>query len=119
MKQVERGEGKLGLFIILVILAAVIFVLVKVVPSRINAYEYKDWMGSYARNECWSRTEAQIKKDMLEKADQLNLPITADQVTVNRRGANINLRASFDVPVDLKVYKMVLHYDFSQDAEHY
>jgi hypothetical protein len=119
MKHVERGEGKIGLFIILVLLAAVIFVLVKVVPARINAYEFKDWMGSYARNECWSRTEEQMKKDLLQKAGELKLPITADQISVDRRGAVVHLQATFDVPVDLKVYHMVLHYDFSQDAEHY
>ena len=119
MRHAERGEGKLGLIVMVLLLAAVIFVLVKVVPPRVNAYEFKDFMETYARTDCWSRTEEQMKKDLLEKAKTLNLPIKADDIKVQRSGANVRLRATFDVPVDLKVHTLVLHYDFTQDAEHY
>ena len=119
MRNSERGDGKLGLFIMILVLAAIVYVLVKVVPPRINAYEFKDYMETYARTESWSRSPEQIKKDMLQKAVMLDLPITEKQIEVNKGNAAIEIKATFDVPVDLKVYKLNLHYDFRQTADHY
>ncbi len=119
MSHPERGDSKIPLILMILFLAAVIFVLVKVVPARVNAYEYKDFMDSYARNDCWQRNEEQIRKDMLEKAASLHLPLKAENIGISRRGSSITLKAKFDVPVDLKVKTWVLHYDFTQDAEHY
>jgi len=119
MRNRERGDGKIGLIVMILILAAAIFILVKVVPARINAYEFKDYMETYARAESWTRTPEQIQKDLLEKARILNLPITAENLTINKGGGSIEIIAKFDVPVDLKVHKLVLHYDFRQTAERY
>ena len=119
MSHAERGDSKIPLIIMILLLAAVIFVLIKVVPARVNAYEFKDFMDTYARNECWQRNEDQIRKDLLVKAASLELPLKSENIGVNRRGSSITLTAKFDVPVDLKVRTWVLHYDLKQDAEHY
>ncbi len=119
MNRRERGEGRLGLIIMLLIVAAVIFVLVKAVPPRVNAYEFKDFMNQYAREDCWNRSHDQMVADLLQKAKELNLPITSKNLKVVRNGAHITMEAKFDVPIDLKVYTWVMHYDFTQSAEHY
>lgn len=119
MKHRERGDGKIGLIVMILVLAAITYVLVKVVPPRINAYEFKDWLDGYTRNDCWQRTPDQMKKDLLQKADILELPIKPEGINIDRQGANIRIHVVFDVPVDLKVHTLVLHYDFTQEAEHY
>ncbi len=119
MRTGERGESKIPLILMILVLAATIFVLVKVVPARINAYEFKDFIETYARNDCWNRTEEQMKQDIVAKAKFLNLPVGPENIRVQRAGANVKIEAKFDVPVDLKVRTWVLHYDFTQDAEHY
>ena len=119
MRNGERGDGKIGLIIMILLLAAVIFVLVKVVPPRISAYEFKDFIENYARTESWQRNPDQIKKDLVEKAKLLDLNVSEKDITVNKGAATIQIHVVFDVPVDLKVYTHVMHYDFSQNAEHY
>lgn len=119
MSHRERGDSKIPLILMILVLAAVIFVLVKVVPARLNAYEFKDFMENYARNDCWQRNEEQIRKDLLEKAVTLEIPLKGEDIVVDRRGTSITLRAKFDIPVDLKVKTWVFHYDFKQNAEHY
>lgn len=119
MSRLERGDSKIPLILMILFLAAVIFVLVKVIPPRVNAYEFKDFMESYSRNESWTRTEDQIKKDLLEKAKFLELPIRPEDIKIEKPGATITMHVKFDMPVDLKVYQLVLHYDFTQEAEHY
>jgi hypothetical protein len=119
MSHGERGESKIPLILMILVLAAIIFVLFKVVPARVNAYEFKDFIDSYARNDAWQRDEEGVRKDLLNKAKSLNLPLSPENITVERRGAAIKIRVVFDVPVDLKVKIWVLHYDFTEDAEHY
>jgi hypothetical protein len=119
MDRRERGEGRLALLLMVIIVAAIIFVLVKAVPPRVNAYQFKDFMTQYSREDCWNRSHDQMVKDLLDKAKELNLPITSKDIKVSRQGAYINMEAHFDVPVDLKVYRWVMHYDFKQTAEHY
>lgn len=119
MRSHERGDGKLGLFVMLVLLAIVIFVLVKLIPARVNAYEYKDFIEIYSRTESWNHSPEQTKKDLLEKAISLKLNVDEKNIIVNRQGSNIAISVKFDVPVDLKVYTWVLHYEFHQTAEHY
>lgn len=119
MNSRERGGGKIGLIIMLLLLAAVIFILIKVIPPRVNAYEFKDYIEVYSRTDSWQRNPEQIKKDLVEKARLLDLPVTEKDLTVNKGSGNIMIKAVFDVPVDLKVYTFVMHYDFTQKAEHY
>jgi hypothetical protein len=119
MSRTERGDSKIPLILMILFLAALIFVLVKVVPARVNAYEFKDFMESYSRMDSWSRTEDQIKKDLLEKAKFLELPVKAEDIKIEKPGSTIRIHVKFDMPIDLKVYTLVLHYDFTQDAEHY
>lgn len=119
MSRTERGDSKIPLILMILFLAAIIFVLVKVVPSRINAYEFKDFIETYSRTESWTRTEDQIKKDLVEKAKTLQLPVTVENIKIDKPGSTIHIRVIFDVPVDLKVKTWVMHYDFQQDTEHY
>jgi len=119
MRDHERGDGKFTLFVLLVLLAIVIFVLVKVVPARVNAYELKDFIEIYARTESWGHSPEQTKKDILAKAQVLKLNVDEKNIQINKQGPNISIRVTFDVPVDLKVYTWVMHYDFNLSAEHY
>lgn len=119
MRYGERGGGKIGLILMIVLLAVVIFVLVKVVPPRINAYEFKDFIEVYSRTDSWQRAPDQIKKDLIEKATALDLNVSEKDITISKGGGTIRIHVVFDVPVDLKVYTYVMHYDFTQNAERY
>jgi hypothetical protein len=119
MSRTERGDSKIPLILMILFLAAAIFVLVKIVPVRINAYEFKDFIETYSRTESWTRSEEQMKKDLVEKAKFLELPVKPEDIKIDKPGSVIHIRVKFDVPVDLKVRTYVLHYDFTQDTEHY
>jgi len=119
MKLNERGEGKLGLIVLLIVLAAIVFVLVKAVPPRVNAYELNDFIEQYGRQDSWRKTPEQMRRDILSKAKDLKLPLTAKDIKINRRGASLEIQVIFDVPVDLKVYTWVMHFDFKNHAEHF
>ncbi len=119
MRSSENGKGKIGLLIMILIFAAIVYVLVKVVPKRVNAYEYNDFIQQYTRDNIWGKKPEQVRHDLLQKARDLNLPVTAKQIKITRRGANAEVEVKFDLPINLKVYTWVLHYDFKNSAEDY
>ena len=119
MRNRERGEGKLGLFIFLAIVAAGIFFLVKWVPPRVNAYELRDYIGEWNTDPdlVMRRADADtVRADIFRKAQKLNLPIDIKDIKVAATGGKYDIKVVFDITTDLKVWKKVDHYDFDTTA---
>lgn len=119
MRNRERGEGKLGLFIFLAIIAAGIFFLVKWIPPRVNAYEFRDYIGRWNTDPdmVMKRAEAEtVRADLFREAQKLNLPVKMTDIKVAGTGGAYNIKVSFDITTDLKVWKKVDHYDFDTQA---
>lgn len=115
MRNRERGEGKLGLFIFLAIVGAGIFYLVKWVPPRLNAYEFRDYMGQWNTDPdkvMRRATPDQVRDDLLRKAESLKLPISLADIRVSPQANKFNIEVSFEITTDLKVYKKLDRYEF-------
>lgn len=117
MTRRERGDGKLSLFIFLALLAAAIFVLVKWIPPRVNAYEFRDEITKWNTDPDYRmrRTSAEeVEKELLKRASDLNLPIDKDNITVERDSDMYRITVVFDIPIDLKVKTIIQHYEFRE-----
>jgi len=99
----ERGEGNLGCFLWLLVLVLVAIVLWKAVPVKMaNAelYSYMEDLTKFAPNE----SEAQLRKMILNKARELNLPVKAKQIQVERSRDRIKLRCTYTILLELPGY---------------
>ncbi|MEJ2368827.1 MAG: hypothetical protein P8Z49_10900 [Acidobacteriota bacterium] len=117
MRMRERGDGRLSLIVFLLILAGLIYFLVKWVPPRINAYQFRDYMSTWNTDPDFvmkHKNSEQIKEALLQKAKELNLPITAKDLSVSRNSDTVYIKANFTVPIDLKVYTFNQHYHFKE-----
>jgi hypothetical protein len=89
---------------------------VKLVPPYIANYEFQDFLTSEARQASYAQriTEEDIRNEVFKKATELDLPLTKDQIMVQRIGtagySSITLSADYTVPIDLLVYKTDLHF---------
>ncbi len=113
----ERGDGKLSLFIFLAILAAAIFAAWRIIPPRVNAYEFRDEMTKWNTDPDYRMRRADeetVMKELLQRASGLNLPIKKENLKIRRDGEWMRMKATFDVPVDLKVYTYVMHFEFEE-----
>jgi len=113
----ERGDGKLSLFIFLALLAAGIFFLVKWIPPRVNAYEFRDEMGKWNTDPDYRMRRADsetIRNELLKRAEDLNLPIGRENLVVSASGEGTKIVATFDIPIDLKVTTITQHYEFRE-----
>lgn len=113
----ERGDGKLSLFIFLALIAGGIFFLVKWVPPRVNAYEFKDEMGKWNTDPDYRMRRASadvIRTELLKRAHELNLPISSENLEVSTSGDGTIIVATFDIPIDLKITTVTQHYEFHE-----
>jgi hypothetical protein len=110
--------GTIRLFFGILIIVGGIFVSVKLLPPYFSNYQFNDWLKDEATHDSYStKTEDDIRNAVLKKADDLDIPLTADQVKVSRYGAQNNgtiiIQAPYVVHVDMAVYAMDLHFDAS------
>ncbi len=109
----ERGGSRTSLVITLLIVGAMVFAAVKIVPAYVNEYEFQDSMQSEARF-AFSyppKNADQIRNDIWQKAQDLSIPLaTKDEIQVMEGQGTVNISVDYTVPVDLKVYEFNLQF---------
>jgi|ERR1700722_6738429 hypothetical protein len=107
----ERGAGNLKAIIWTMILVAVVYGAVMVLPVLINEYEFQDGIQNIARFASVNRKNIeQVKQAVLEEAQKEDLPIQADDIKVQSNAGNVHIDVDYSVTVDLKVYQWTLNF---------
>ncbi len=104
----QRGGSKLNNLIVIVILGALAFIAVKIVPVYVNSYEFQDSIESESRFALAGfpkKSVDDIRDDVFKKMQDLNIPGKEEdiQVTVDNRDVDIGL--DYSVPINLAVYQ--------------
>ena len=101
----ERGEGRLGTLFGIAVLAAFIYLGVKIVPIMISVYEFRDAIEEQARFAALPRHDDEVvKKAILAKARELELPVGSKDVLVERTSTRIDIKVRYMVPIETPVY---------------
>jgi hypothetical protein len=113
----ERGEGRLKAIIYFAILAAAVFIAVKIVPAYVADYQLKDKMNEQARFAVVNRyTEDQIKDSIFRTIQDLDIPAKRDDVKVANTNHGISITVNYTVPVDFLVYKTEMSFSPSSEG---
>lgn len=109
----EKGSGRLGVVIWLGILGAAVFAAVQIIPAKVAVYEFHDFIETEGRFMATSsRFEAaKLHESIVEKAEELDLPLDPEKVSIKRSGKHVKVRVQHSVDVDLAVYTWVWRYD--------
>jgi hypothetical protein len=113
----ESGRGGLGLIIFIVILGFGIFFLVKYIPPKIDADEFRNTMGQINTDPDYRMrrlTVEQVQDILYNKAQELNLPIEKKQIDVNKKSELFVITVKFQIPIDLKITTINQKYDFKE-----
>jgi hypothetical protein len=116
MRRSDSGKGTVKTILTAAFLVAVVYAGIKIIPVYVNSYELDDYIRQ--QNPFWvtQRTSADaIRNSILAKAQDLDLPVSAEQVKINTGGGRVTVDVDYTVPVDLKVYVLNLH--FTPSAE--
>jgi cell division protein FtsL len=112
----QRGEGRLGLLISLVILGIAIFLAVKIIPVRVNAYQFKDFMRQECRFAAVRQQDNQVAQRILTKAEELGIPLEKQNLKLQRTTSEMIISASYEQPIDLKVTTYVYRFNATERA---
>ena len=100
----ERGEGQMGTLVGLCVLAIAIYLGFKVIPVMVNAYAFRDYIEQETRFAAMQRKDEEIVKRVLRKAQELELPVTAKSIKVNRTVSHFDIVVRYTVPIETPVY---------------
>jgi hypothetical protein len=99
----ERGEGRLGVMITVVVLGVAGFAAIQYVPVKIAAYEFHDTIRQEARYAATRDTTEVVTQRILEKAAVLEIPLVAKNVRVQKTRSEVMIDVSYVQPIDFKV----------------
>ena len=94
-----RGEGRIGCVIWLGIVALVGYGLYKVVPVKIANSSFEDAMTEQASFGS-IKSVRQMEFDLLEKAKDLGVPVTKDNLTITRAREKITIETHYEVVIE-------------------
>jgi hypothetical protein len=112
------GTIKFGLGIFVIV--AGIYLGAELVPVYYENYQFQDIVKTEATLETYtSKPEADIRDSLFKKAQNLDIPLTKDQIKVQRHGTqgtgSLTINAPYIVHLDLPGYPVDLHFDASTD----
>lgn len=104
----EAGEGQAGCLVGVIILLAAIFVAYKIVPIKVKCADLRQTIVDEAKS-AGSHGDDQIRKQILAKAQYSNLPVTEDNITIDRTGNLIRIDVDYTVPIVFPGYTLQWH----------
>ena len=112
----ERGEGRTGFLVSLALLGAGIFLGVKVIPVRVNAYEFRDFIQEECRFAATRANDKEIYTRIFDKAKELRLPLEKKNLHMERTTREMIISAKYEQTIDLKLTKYVYKFNHEERA---
>jgi hypothetical protein len=109
----ERGGSKLNLLITLIVLAALAFTEIKIVPVYVEAYQFQDSIEAESRFALTGypkKSLDDIKDDIFKKVQELDIPAKREDIRLNVTNGSVEIGLDYTVPIDLKVYQFNLQF---------
>lgn len=100
------------------IMVAAVILIATLAPPYFTNYQFEDVLKTESQMSTYtSKTEDVIRDEVFKKAQEMDVPITKEQIKVVRNGVvgtgSVSIDASYIVHVNLPGYPMDLHFDAS------
>jgi hypothetical protein len=109
----ERGGSKMSLLITLIILGAMAFTAVKIVPVYVENYQFQDSIEAESRFALTGYPKKgpdDVRADIFKKAQELDIPVRSEDIRVTMTNGSVEIGTDYSVPIDLKVYQFTLQF---------
>jgi len=106
----QRGELSVGCLVGVVLLLLVTVIAINVVPPMLRVYEMQTTVESMAdRANRRDYKDARILREILEKADELRLPVEPQDVKIKRTRSYIDITVTYDIKLKILFWTYDLH----------
>ncbi|HYH06534.1 MAG TPA: hypothetical protein VEK11_05660 [Thermoanaerobaculia bacterium] len=99
----ERGEGQFGCLVGLVLLLVAGLVAYRMIPVKVKTADMRDTVVNESRS-AGQHSDSEIRKAILYKAQQLELPVTEKDIDIKRANSMIRVEVAYTVPVNFPGY---------------
>jgi DNA recombination-dependent growth factor C len=107
----ERGASRLKIFFYAGILLLAVYSAFKILPAYVSNYELEDKMQEQARFAVVNRySEDQIRDNIFKVIVDLEIPANREDIQVLSTNSLVKISLNYTVPVDLKLYRLDLHF---------
>ena len=106
----ERGQINAGCFIALILLAVVVLIAVQTVPVLVNMGDLQKEIELLSERATISAyTNTRIKNRIMQKAEELHIPLEPENVVVKRTSQFIDITVTYDVDIHYPFYTYHWH----------
>jgi hypothetical protein len=107
--------GTIKLILVLGLLVGLVYVGAELIPPYFTNYQFQDTLDTEARLGTYSTKGDEVIRDaVFKRAQELELPVTREQIKVQRTGGpgtgSVLIETSYSVHVDLPYYPMDLDF---------
>lgn len=111
MRATDAGKGYLKAVWVFLVLFCAGYAGYKILPVYVNNFELEGYLRDQTPYWLSNRTPSDgVRNNILAKAQELDLPISKDQVQVEANAARVVVSIDYTVSIDLKVYTLTLHF---------
>lgn len=111
----ERGEGNLGCILWVLVLLVAVMIAWKAIPVKVNSSELVDYMDELARFNAARESADDLRARILTRANELNLPVTKEGVTIQLSRDRVRMIVDYTVPVNFPGYTYNWHFHHELD----
>jgi hypothetical protein len=106
----QRGEISPGCIIGVIVLLIVVVIAIKTIPVITRMGEFQATIEHLAERASSSRyNDKVITRRLVEKADELALPVTPETIKITRRKSSINIKIEYTMEVRYPLYTYQWH----------
>lgn len=110
----ERGEGQMGCLVGLVLLVLAALIAYRLIPVKVRTADLRETVVDEAKS-AGQHNDREILGAIIIKAKLNELPVTEDNVRINRTSNYIRVDVDYTVPVEFPGY--VYNWHFHHHAE--
>ena len=108
--------GKIKLIVGILAIVASVYVCAELIPPYFSNYQFEDAIKTEALQSTYTpKTEDAIRETIFKKAQDLEIPVTRDQIKVQRTGpqgtGSVIIETQYTIHVDLPGYPLDLHFN--------
>ena len=104
----QRGDVPVGCLVGFVAAVLIAVLAIKVVPIMVDVGEFdKEIKNNAERANNIGYSDKRIRANILDKADELDIPINSKSVWIKRTATRIKIRVTYDYPIEFPGYTYV------------
>jgi hypothetical protein len=100
----QKGESKLGCMLWLLVFGISALIAYKMIPVKIQASQLHDFMIEQARHGSARIDNDRLRKAIVRRAKELELPLELDNVMVDMKKQRVRMEAKYVVPIEFPGY---------------